>query len=272
MKMILNLPFALAFILTAMVAEATSESRADGQAAPTERPRINSEDERALEDEMTEMNQDIQSMRHEIHAVDQASPTSLSQAERERRLDHARELLGKYYKKSVVRGGEHVKKVNGMIYRWTRKQLPKTFKKDSMKIAQTIIDQSLKYEFDPIFLLAVISNESKFDPLIVGDVGEIGLMQIRPTTAKWITELKGIKYRGKSTLRDPVVNIKVGSAFLAFLREKFDSHARLYLAAYNMGQGNVRYALSKKIWPKDYAANVMQHYVGYYNELTQADQ
>jgi soluble lytic murein transglycosylase len=271
MKTTFNLYFALILLAGALVAMASLDAHADGQTSPTEEPAISSEDEKALEVEMTEMNQDIQSMQQEIHAVDQASPSSLSQAERERRLDHARELLGKYYKKSVVRGGEYIKKVNGMVYRWTRKQLPKAFKKDYMKIAQTIIDQSLKYEFDPIFLLAVISNESKFDPSIVGDVGEIGLMQIRPTTAKWITDLKGVKYRGKKSLRDPIVNIKIGSAFLAFLREEFDSHARLYLAAYNMGQGNVRHALSKKVWPKEYAAHVMQHYVGYYNELAQVE-
>ncbi len=271
MKTNLTLHFLFALLSGAVITMTAASSRAEDQTMPTEEPSITSEDENAIEDEMTEMNQDIQSMQKEIRAADQASPSSLSQAERERRLEHARELLGKYYKKSVVRGGEQIKKVNGMVYRWTRKQLPKAFKKDHMKIAQAIIDQSLKYEFDPIFLLAVISNESKFDPRIVGAVGEIGLMQIRPNTAKWIAELKGLKYRGKKSLRDPVTNIRIGAAFLAFLREEFDSHARLYLAAYNMGQGNVRYALSRKVWPKDYAANVMHHYVGYYNELAQAD-
>lgn len=229
------------------------------------------EDESMLEFEMNEMNQAIQSMQNEIREANQASPSTLSQAERERRLDHARELLGKYYKKSVVRSGEQVKKINGMIYRWTRKQLPKPFKKDYKTIAQTIIDQSLRYEFDPVFLLAVISNESKFDPRVVGSYGEMGLMQIRPNTAKWIARIKGMKYKNKKGLLDPVTNIKIGAAFLAFLREKFDSHARLYLAAYNMGQGNVKYALSRKVWPKDYANHVMHHYVGYYNELAAAD-
>ncbi|MGE0529281.1 MAG: lytic transglycosylase domain-containing protein, partial [Bdellovibrionales bacterium] len=54
---------------------------------------------------------------------------------------------------------------------------------------------------------------------------------------------------------------------LDYLRSKFDSHARLYLAAYNMGQGNVGEALEKNVWPKDYPIHVMKFYVEFYSAL-----
>ena len=197
---------------------------------------------------------------------------SLSGDERDSRLSHAHELLGKYYHHSVVRSGEQVDKVNGMIYRWARHSLPKAYKKQYQKIAQTIIDESLKYEFDPVFVISVITSESSFNPLQLGKCGEIGLMQIMPNTGKWMAQRTGTHWKNKSILKDPVTNIKLGTAYLAYLREKFDSQARLYLAAYNMGQGNVKDALSRKIWPKEYAMMVMKHYIEYYDQVkSQAD-
>lgn len=159
----------------------------------------------------------------------------LTKAQTEMRLGHAQELLGSLYSKSVVRTGEQVKTVNGSVYRWVRASLPKRFRGQTNKIAQTIIDEAHRYGFDPILLLAVIRTESSFNPTMIGGVGEIGLMQIRPETAEWITKKTGLVWRGPQSLRDPATNIKIGCAYLNWLRDKFDSHAQLYLAAYNMG-------------------------------------
>ncbi len=187
----------------------------------------------------------------------------------DRRLAHAKELLGKHYDGSVVRSGENVKQVRHFVQTWTRKFLPKDWKKQSRKIASTILKESDRHEFDPIFLMSVIMSESSFRPTVKGPFGEIGLMQLKPATAEWIAKRSGIRWRGAKSLKDPVTNIRIGAAYFAFLREYFDSHARLYLAAYNMGQGNVKEALSKKIWPKEYPARVMQHYVDFYADLKQ---
>lgn len=183
------------------------------------------------------------------------------------RLEHSQELLGKYYGRSTVRFGESVPKINSQIYRWTRERLPAKFKKDSGKIAQAIIDESLKHEFDPVFLMSIIETESHFNPTVLGAAGEIGLMQILPPTAEWMSAKVGLTYKGKKTLKDPIANIRIGAAYLAFLRDRFDMHARLYIAAYNMGQGNVDSAQAKKIWPKDYPGAVMRNYVEFYERL-----
>lgn len=183
------------------------------------------------------------------------------------RVEHASELLGRHYKSSVVRTTEEVRKIHGALYRWTREGLPKKYRRDYQTIAQTIIDEAYKHSLDPVLLAAVIMSESSFNPEASGTSGEIGLMQILPSTGKWMAEVAGLKWNGKKTLRDPVQNIRLGAAYIAWLREKFDSHARLYLAAYNMGQRNVRNALSRKVWPKEYPIRVMQNYVAYYSDL-----
>ena len=202
-------------------------------------------------------------------SADQQEPQvlSLSEVQRQIRLQHAHELLGKYYRGSIVRSGERVTKINSKIYHWTRELLPKKHRGQYQAVAQTIIDESLKYEFDPVFLMSVIQGESSFKPEMRGKLDEIGLMQLRPATAKWISRKYGLEWKGDSSLKDPVTNIRIGAAFLSYLRERFDSHARLYLAAFNMGQKNVDNAMYRNIWQKDYPQNDMRRYVEFYHEL-----
>ena len=64
-----------------------------------------------------------------------------------------------------------------------------------------------------------------------------------------------------------MVNVKFGAAYLDYLRDRFSSQSRLYLSAYNMGVTNVRRALNKDLWPKDYSAKVMACYVKFYTDL-----
>lgn len=192
---------------------------------------------------------------------------SVSRIQRELRLAHAQELLGKHYDLSVVRGGEKIKKVNGMIYRYVKEHLPRKHRPRYKAVAQAIIDESVRREFDPVFLLSVISGESSFNPDRRGALDEIGLMQIRPATGEWIAKKFGLNWKGDETLFDPIANIRIGAAFLYHLRDQFDSHARLYLAAYNMGARNVQEARERKIWPKDYPIHVMRRYVDFYSAL-----
>lgn len=184
------------------------------------------------------------------------------------RLHHAKELLGKYYKDSVVKASEGIVDVDQFLLTWTTKELKGYWKRFAKQISKAIIQESEKHSFDPIFLMAVIENESSFNPTVRGSHGEIGLMQLTPDTAKWVCEKYGLPWKGVNSLKDPVVNIKIGSAYLSYLREKFGFHSQLYLAAYNMGSTNVKRALGKQIWPKVYPSRVMQRYVRYYSELT----
>lgn len=195
---------------------------------------------------------------------------ALSKAQREARLHHAKELFGSRYKRSIAMTGEEIPKINGEVYRLIKDRLPKKFKDQYQAIAQTIIDESLKNQFDPVFLMSVIEGESSWRPDMVGGVGEIGLMQIRPSTAEWIQKRQGLKWAGAKTLLDPATNIRVGAAYLKYLRDHYDMHAQLYLAAYNMGQGNVATALDKNIWPKDYPIHVMKRYVEMYETMAES--
>ncbi len=183
------------------------------------------------------------------------------------RLDHAKELMGASFKRSVVSKVKPNLNYEMNILETVQKQLPKNFKFKAHQVTNAIIKESAKYSLDPYFVMAVISGESSFNPLAIGPVGEIGMMQIRPTTGEWIAKIIKLPWKGKESLKDPVYNIKLGAAYLSWLRQKFDGHGQLYVAAYNMGAGSVKKALSKKIVPKDYPRHVMKRYVAFYRDI-----
>jgi len=95
-----------------------------------------------------------------------------------------------------------------------------------------------RHSIDPALLAAVIYQESKFRPAAKSSSGAIGLMQLRPQTARGIAiRTHGNAFR-TSDLYDPEINIRYGAWYLDNLFRKYGSE-RLVLAAYNAGQGNV---------------------------------
>jgi soluble lytic murein transglycosylase len=186
------------------------------------------------------------------------------------RLKQAKELLGSFYDHSVVKNGEKFRHIEEFIFSQVKGNLRDPWKPQARRLASAIMKESAKYNFDPIFLMAVIDNESTFNPETLGSFGEIGLMQVKPKTAAWIGKKYGIDYHGSKSLYDPAVNVKFGAAYLDYLRDRFESQSRLYLAAYNMGVTNVNRALEKEIWPKEYPARVIQHYLKFYAELVKS--
>jgi soluble lytic murein transglycosylase-like protein len=183
------------------------------------------------------------------------------------RNEHARELFGSKYDQSVVATFESKNGLEKNIFSTVKDSLPKKYKPDAQEIARTIVLESRKHQLDPYFVMAVISGESSFNPNARGPVGEIGLMQLRLSTGEWISKISKIKWNGEKSLKDPVENIKLGTAYLAWLRNKFNGHGQLYLAAYNMGPASVKSAMGRNVWPKDYPKHVMKRYIAFYKEL-----
>lgn len=187
------------------------------------------------------------------------------------RLGHARELLGSGYKGSLAEQSSTMPSISEFVHKTMATKLGKNWKKQADKVSEMILAESEKKGFDPIFVLAVIQTESQFDPTIVGTAGEIGLMQIKPDTAKWISQKENIPWKGKATLKNPVMNVKIGIAYMSFLRKNFAGAANRYVAAYNMGPKNVRRLVAQSVQPKDYATRVMANYTTIYSEMLKID-
>ncbi|MCX6098924.1 MAG: lytic transglycosylase domain-containing protein [Candidatus Bipolaricaulota bacterium] len=98
---------------------------------------------------------------------------------------------------------------------------------------------SSTYGVDPYLVLAVIREESNYLPTAVSSSNAGGLMQLLPSTAKWIAESK-CKLRYTSELSfDPDANIRMGTWYLSYLTGLYDKDVVRAVAAYNSGNGNV---------------------------------
>jgi soluble lytic murein transglycosylase len=113
------------------------------------------------------------------------------------------------------------------------------FSDERRRIEVAIVRESRRNGLDPLLIAAVIQVESHFDPFAVSGVGAFGLMQLMPPTAQWLYEKDeggGGKLR-PAHLFNPVLNIELGSAYLAELMNRFDGDLQLALIAYNAGPG-----------------------------------
>jgi soluble lytic murein transglycosylase len=88
-------------------------------------------------------------------------------------------------------------------------------------------------------ILALIRQESAFDPRAVSRVGARGMMQLMPATAKRVARATGQSYSRARLLDDPRYNVSLGTAYLDSMMSKYDDAPALALAAYNAGPSRV---------------------------------
>jgi soluble lytic murein transglycosylase len=91
----------------------------------------------------------------------------------------------------------------------------------------------------PETMLALMRQESFFDPLAGSGAGATGLTQVIPTTGQEIaTDLSDSSFTNADLLR-PVVSIRFGAHYLEKQLAAFDGNLYYALAAYNAGPGAV---------------------------------
>ncbi len=104
---------------------------------------------------------------------------------------------------------------------------------------QVILEQAKRQGFDPLLMVALVKQESAFDPTATSGVGAVGLTQVMPDTAKGIaTNLEKPSFQ-PSDLYRPYTALEFGAYYLAARLKDFDGNAYQALAAYNGGAGNV---------------------------------
>ncbi|MEG1998284.1 MAG: lytic transglycosylase domain-containing protein, partial [Clostridiales bacterium] len=104
-----------------------------------------------------------------------------------------------------------------------------------------------EYGVDFWLAMAVIREESGFDPEAQSGAGACGLMQLMPDTAVWISDKIGLVYN-EDTIWQPEANIRMGIWYIAWLTAQYDGHQPAAIAAYNGGKTNVDQWQSDGIW------------------------
>lgn len=128
------------------------------------------------------------------------------------------------------------------------------------QLARTIVLEARRAELDPALVLAVVYVESRFNAFAVSNRDAMGLMQIVPATGQELAGELGIPWLGPQTLFDPIVNVRLGVAYLRQLSDRYGSLSTA-LAAYNWGPGRIDRRLSRGApLPTIYAELVLAAY------------
>jgi soluble lytic murein transglycosylase-like protein len=123
-------------------------------------------------------------------------------------------------------------------------------------LAHGILVESGKHGLDPVLILALIEVESQFDHDAESPRGAQGLMQIKPVVLGELFQ-EGKLSDADLNLKNPLINIRVGVSYLAYLSEIFGD-VRVALTAYNIGPTRIRRKLAAgERLPTEYATKVL---------------
>ena len=106
-----------------------------------------------------------------------------------------------------------------------------------------------KYEIDPLFVAAMIREESRYNADIVSYAGAVGLMQIMPANGPEFASRLKIPQFNTEMLYNPDINIQMGSWYMKSLMDQFDNNHALVAGAYNGGPGRMRRWIKAKQIP-----------------------
>ena len=98
---------------------------------------------------------------------------------------------------------------------------------------ETVKKYAQSQKLDPLLVMAVMREESRFQHDAVSEAGALGVMQLMPSTARGMSEVKR-----NEELFDTEENIRLGTTYLSRLLVRFKL-PHYALAAYNSGEQNV---------------------------------
>ncbi len=105
--------------------------------------------------------------------------------------------------------------------------------------ADLVVPLAQEYGFHPLFVYALIRQESLFQARIASAAGAQGLMQIIPSTGEQVARQLGWPPDfTPEDLNRPLVSLRLGLAYFAEQYRRFGQNPYAALAAYNAGPGN----------------------------------
>ena len=102
------------------------------------------------------------------------------------------------------------------------------------------------YNVDTFLVAAMILEESRYNAAAVSWAGAIGLMQIMPATGRELAGQLKIRRFRTSMLKQPDINIRMGTKYIADLNSWFNDNPMLVIGAYNGGPGRMKRWVSTK--------------------------
>ena len=107
-----------------------------------------------------------------------------------------------------------------------------------MPYQEIVNTHSREHAIAPTWTYGVMRRESAFSVDARSASGAIGLMQLMPSTARYVGQLQGKKIRSRDLFQADI-NIATGTYYLRRVMDRFDNHRVLATAAYNAGPNAV---------------------------------
>lgn len=108
-----------------------------------------------------------------------------------------------------------------------------------IKYKEEVLEISNEIGMDKSLVFAMIKVESDFREKVVSHKGAVGLMQVLPSTAKWILAKEGYN-PNEYDLYNSRDNIFVGVLYLKYLNDRFEGDLQKIMAAYNGGSSRIK--------------------------------
>lgn len=118
-----------------------------------------------------------------------------------------------------------------------------------MKYKEEIISSAQEFSVDSSLVASVANVESGYRADVVSPKGAVGIMQLLPSTAKWLAENLGEEFE-EERLFEPEYNIRLGSCYLSYLLKTFEDE-KSAICAYNAGQSKVKSWLENEEFSSD---------------------
>ena len=109
----------------------------------------------------------------------------------------------------------------------------------------SIVSYSRKYGQDPLFIAAIIREESQFSADALSPAGARGVMQIMPSTGEWVAQAIRMPGFDRAKLFDSDTAINLGTWYIGYLMKRFKGDVLSVTAAYNAGPEAVASWLSR---------------------------
>jgi len=104
---------------------------------------------------------------------------------------------------------------------------------------EMIQQKAQERDLDPYLVLALIRQESLFDPRARSPATALGLMQLLPSTAARVARQIGMPPPSNEQLFQPEINLVLGTQYLKDLLQRYSNDWFKAIAAYNAGESAV---------------------------------
>ncbi len=119
------------------------------------------------------------------------------------------------------------------------------------QFASLIIRQAEASNTDPVLLVALIAQISKFDPKFKSKDGRRGMLGFSVDKAIAISQATNVKWNSEKDLLDPSYSVKLAAEWLGYLSSKYNFSERQLILAFHWDADKLVEAINKNVFAPD---------------------